>query len=149
MLEETAAIGGKPPENLKTRSYELSIPGLKRRVLIMARDFSKARKKAREAGDAAVGDKLDEVTQQASNMEEIFDELKLTDQATYDELIKIVEDATSKNQSVASVVDRLKDLGKAGKKLAGSITRVASESALDIASGGSLGALRKALKLKS
>jgi len=115
----------------------------------MARDFSKARKKAREAGDAAVGDKLDEVTQQASNMEEIFDELKLTDQATYDELIKIVEDATSKNQSVASVVDRLKDLGKAGKKLAGSITRVASESALDIASGGSLGALRKALKLKS
>lgn len=115
----------------------------------MARDFSKAREKARAAGDAAVGDKLDKVTQQATDMEKIFDELKLTDQATYDELIKVVEDATEKNESVASVVDRLKALGKAGKKLAGSITSVASAGALDVASGGSLGVLRAALKLKS
>lgn len=107
----------------------------------MARDFSKAREKARAAGDAAVGDKLDKVTQQVAEMEKIFDELKLTDQATYDELIEIVEDATAKNESIANVVDRVKALGKAGKKLAGSITSVAS--------GGSLGILRTALGLKS
>lgn len=107
----------------------------------MARDFSKAREKARAAGDAAVGDKLDKVTQQVADMEKIFDELKLTDQATYDELIEIVEDATANNESIANVVDRVKALGKAGKKLAGSIASVAG--------GGSLGVLRTALKLKS
>lgn len=108
----------------------------------MARDFSEAREKAKAAGDSAVGGKLDDITQQAADMEKIFDELKLTDQATYDELIKIVEDATMKNESLASVVDRVKALGTAGATLAGQIVNIAS-------GGGGLQAIRNALGLHS
>lgn len=90
--------------------------------------------------DAAVDGDLAQITAQADQLRGIFEGLKLTDQATYDELIKVVEDATEKNESIASVVDHLQALGEAGKKLAGSITSVAS--------GGSLGVLRTALKLK-
>ena len=106
----------------------------------MARDFSKASKTAEAAADAAVGDKLDKITQQATDMEKIFDDLKLTDQATYDELVKIVEDATKKNESLASVVDRLKALSAADGKLAGQIGGIAS-------GGGGLQAVRAALGL--
>ena len=105
----------------------------------MARDFTKAREKSRAAADAAVGDRLDEITRQADELEGIFDELKLTDKETYDGLIKIVEQATKKNESIASVIDNLKSLGQAGIKLAGVIG--------NITSGGSVSALRAALKL--
>jgi hypothetical protein len=103
--------------------------------------IDEARAKARRQADGKVDDDLAQITVQADQLRGIFDGLKLTDQATYDELIKIVEDATAENESVASVVDRLKTLGEAGVKLADSITSVAS--------GGSLGVLRTALKLKS
>jgi biopolymer transport protein ExbD len=103
--------------------------------------IDEARAKARRQADDKVDDDLAQITVQADQLRGIFDGLKLTDQATYDELIKIVADATAKNESVASVVDRLKTLGEAGVKLAGSITSVAS--------GGPLGILSTALKLKS
>ena len=73
----------------------------------MARDFGEARKKAREAGRHAVGNKLEEINEQADELEGIFDTLKLTDQETYDELTKIVKEATAKNESVASVIERV------------------------------------------
>jgi len=106
----------------------------------MARDFTKAREKARKAADAAVGGRLDEITQQAKDLEKIFDDLKLTDRETYDELIRIVEDATNRNESVASVVERVKALGAAGATLAGQIAGIAS-------GGGGLKAVRSALGL--
>jgi predicted HAD superfamily phosphohydrolase len=102
---------------------------------------------AAEADDV-VKDDLDQITAQADQLRDIFDELKMTDPATYDELIKIVDDATAKNESVASVVDRLKALGAAGKKLAGSIANVASGAALNVTSGGAIGILQAALKSK-
>ena len=105
----------------------------------MARDFSNAREEARTAADAAVGDRLDAITQQAAQLEEIFDDLKLTDRATYDRLIQVVQDATARNESIASVIDRIKAFSAAGLNLAGKIG--------DIASGGTLATLRTALKL--
>jgi hypothetical protein len=105
----------------------------------MPRDFRKAREKAKKAGRKAVGNKLEEINEQADELEGIFDALKLTDQETYDELVKIVKEATAKNESVASVIARVKELGAAGVKLAGTIA--------DISSGGTLAALRGALKL--
>jgi len=111
-------------------------------------EMDKARAKARAQADDAVKDDLDQITAQADQLRGIFDDLKLTDPATYDELIKIVDDATAKNESIASVVDRLKALGAVGTKLAGSITNVASGAALNLASGGAMGVLQAALKSK-
>ena len=105
----------------------------------MPRDFAEARRRAREAGDAAVGDMLDAITQQAAQLEQIFDDLKLTDQATYDSLAEIVRDATDRNESIATVIDRIRVLSAVGQELA--------ERIGDITSGGALAALRGALKL--
>jgi hypothetical protein len=105
----------------------------------MARDFTKARKKATDAADAAVGDRLDKIDQQASELAGIFDDLKLTDQATYDALVAIVEDATEKNLSIASVIDNVKALGAAGTKLAGKLG--------DLSSGGAMQLVANAIKL--
>jgi hypothetical protein len=105
----------------------------------VARDFSKAREAAKKAGDDAVGDQLDAIMQVADEFEEIFDDLKLTDRATYDSLIEVVQDATSKNESIASVIDRVKALGDAGSALASKVG--------DITSRGSLAALRGSLGL--
>ena len=105
----------------------------------MARDFGAARQKAREVGRRAVGDKLEKIDEQADELEGIFDALKLTDRETYDELTKIVKEATAKNESVASVIDRVKELGAAGATLAGTIAHISS--------GGTLAALRGALNI--
>ncbi len=105
----------------------------------MPRDFKKAREKSRNAADDAVGDKLDKINEQADKLRGVFDALKLTDQATYDGLIEIVESATAKNESIASVIDRVKALGEAGVELAGTIG--------NLSSGGALAVLSRALNL--
>ena len=110
--------------------------------------LAKARAKAKAQADGVVNGDLDQITAQADQLRGIFDDLKLSDPATYDELIKIVDEATAKNESIASVVDRVKALGAAGTKLAGSITNVASGAALNVASGGAMGVLQAALKSK-
>ena len=74
-------------------------------------------------------------------MQGIFDDLKLTDRATYDQLISIVEEATQRNKSIAAVIDRVKALGTAGMNLA--------ETVGNISSGGALTVLRQALNRKS
>jgi hypothetical protein len=109
--------------------------------------LAKARAKAKAQADGVVNDDLDQITAQADQLQGIFDDLKLTDPATYDELVKIVDEANANNESIASVVDRVKALGAAGTKLASSITNVASGAALNVASGGAMGVLQAALKL--
>ncbi len=105
----------------------------------MARDFAEARRRARGAGDTAVGDQLDAIIQQAAQLEQIFDDLKLSDQATYDSLTEIVRGATDRNEAIATVIDRIRVLGAVGQELA--------EKIGDITSGGALAVLRGALKL--
>jgi len=109
--------------------------------------LAKARAKAKAQADGVVNDDLDQITAQADQLQGIFNDLKLTDPATYDELVKIVDEANANNESIASVVDRVKALGAAGTKLASSITNVASGAALNVASGGAMGVLQAALKL--
>jgi division protein CdvB (Snf7/Vps24/ESCRT-III family) len=85
-------------------------------------------------------EELAKIMQQASQLEAIFSQLQLTDPATYQKLVDVVEDATAKNESVANVINRLKALGAAGKNLAMQIGNVAS--------GGPIAMLRTALNLK-
>ncbi len=94
---------------------------------------------AKKKADAAVQDDLDKITAQAAELQEIFDGLKLTDAATYDQLVEIVDEATARNDAISSVVDRVKALGAAGKELAATIG--------NISGGGALAMLRNALKL--
>jgi hypothetical protein len=96
----------------------------------VGRDFKEARKRAREAADEAVGDKLDAILQVADQLEDIFDELELSDKDTYDGLTEIVRDATEKNESIAAVIERVKALGEVGQELAVKITEITSAGAL-------------------
>ena len=105
----------------------------------MARDFGAAREKARKAGRKAVGDQLDQITEQADALQGIFDGLKLTDPATYDALTDIVKEASAKNESLASVIDRVKELGAGGAQLAGKIA--------GLSGGGALALLVRALRI--
>jgi hypothetical protein len=43
---------------------------------------------------------------------------QITDQATYDKLIKVVQEAAAKNESIAQIVDRVKGLGQGAVSLA-------------------------------
>ena len=94
---------------------------------------------AKRKANAATDDELNKILDQAGQLQEIFDALKLRDKATYDQLIKIVEGATQRNESIAAVIDRVKNLGAAGMKLA--------ETVENISSGVSLAVLRQALNL--
>ena len=94
---------------------------------------------ARKEADGATDDELKEIQGQAALLRGIFDDLELTDKATYDQLIKIVEEATRRNESIASVIDRLKAPGTAGTRLAATIG--------NISSGGALTVLRQTLNL--
>ena len=78
---------------------------------------------------------------EAAQLQGIFDDLKLNDEATYNKLIEIVDKATQKNEAIASVIDRVKGLGEAGMRLLETVEKVSS--------GGALAALRTALKAKA
>ena len=98
-----------------------------------------ADEKAAKKADDAVKGELDAITAQATELESIFDNLKLTDRETYDKLVEIVENATRKNESIASIVKRVEGLGDVGKRLARSIG--------NLSTGGALSLLEKTLKL--
>ncbi len=94
--------------------------------------------RAKAAADAATQAELDKIKAEANNLAAIFDELKLTDEATYKQLIAVVDDATHRNESLANVITRLKSLGEAGKKLFDTVG--------NLSTGGALKAVRAALK---
>lgn len=93
---------------------------------------------AKAKADAAVQQDLDAILAQATELEDIFDDVQLTDPAVYAHLTAVVRDATARNESIAAILDRLKASGQAGAQLA---SRIA-----DITSGGAVAALRAALK---
>ena len=90
----------------------------------------RARRAAREAADNETEEELKAVLGKADELEGIFKDLKLADQETYDQLITVVEKATERNDSIATVVARLKALGEAGKKLAATAGNVSGAGAL-------------------
>ena len=89
-----------------------------------------SRENAKNEADNATKKDLDMLLEKVDELEGIFNELQLNDQATYDQLITVVEKATERNESIATVVDRLKALGEAGKKLAATAGNVSGTGAL-------------------
>lgn len=82
------------------------------------RNFDKARRKAREAANEAVGNKLHRIVAGAGELEQVLDELKLQDEATYRQLTSIVRAAAGRNESIGQFTDRLKAIGEVGSRLA-------------------------------
>ena len=82
------------------------------------RDFAEARRRARKAANKAVGDELDRIVAGADELQQVFDDLKLQDEATYEQLTSIVRDAADRNESIGQIIDRLKAIGELGSRLA-------------------------------
>ena len=82
------------------------------------RDFKEARRTAREAANEAVGDRLDHIVAGADELQQVFEDLKLKDQATYEQLTSIVREAAERNESIGQIVERLKVIGEVGSRLA-------------------------------
>ena len=83
-----------------------------------SRNFDEARKRARSAADKAVGDELDHVVAASDELERVFDSLKQQDPATRSRLMGIVQDATHRNESIGTLIERLRAAGEAGIRLA-------------------------------
>ena len=65
-----------------------------------------------------MGDKLDRIVAGTDELQQVFEALKLTDEASYEQLTGIVRDAADRNESIGQVVDRLKVIGEVGSWLA-------------------------------
>ncbi len=102
-------------------------------------DMEKAADAAAKTADEVTASEFEDLSNETAQLQGIFDELKLTDEATYNQLIEIVNEATRKNEAIGSVIERVKSLGAAGKGLL--------ETIGNLSSGGGLAALRTALKL--
>ncbi len=93
--------------------------------------FEEARRKAREAAEAAADKRLDGIVAKADGLAREFSELKLTDEATYRQLIRIVQEATERNESIGQIAERFKALGGIGSRLAKEIAKLTPASLLD------------------
>jgi hypothetical protein len=107
------------------------------------KEMLEASEAAKKKADAAADSQLAAVMQQADELKETFDALKLNDQATYDKLVAIVEEATATNESMASLVSRVKSLGGTAVGLAGTIGGIASGGGLAGGAGALLALLKK------
>jgi hypothetical protein len=94
----------------------------------MTEDFRKlidaASQKARDKADAATGDQLDAISKQAEGLAAICSNMKLTSPAEYEALVKLVKEATTRNESADQILARVQSAGALGQTLvaaAGSI----------------------------
>ncbi len=92
--------------------------------------LKQAREKAIGEADRQTQIELDLVLREAAELDGIMDDLKLNDQATYDKLMTVVQEATDQNLEIAAVVDRFKALGRAGGKFASVIGNLSGAGAL-------------------
>ena len=102
------------------------------------KELELASERARKKADQATGSQLDTINKQVDTLERVFEQLKLTDATTYNALVSIVEEATSKNESISDVISRLEALRDAASKLADLVQ--------SLTPSGSLRTLAKALK---
>lgn len=98
--------------------------------------FDEARKRAREAANDAVGDRLDSIVAGADELQQVFEDLKLTDAAAFEQLTRIVRDAADRNESVGQVIDRLKAIGQVGTRLAEKVAGLTPADVLRVLVGG-------------
>ena len=94
------------------------------------REMEEASKESARTADEAIPDQIEEIGKQAERLTMTFRNLKMTDQETYDALVAIVDESTQRNLSIGEVVTRVKALGEAGKRLAGTIENLSPRGAL-------------------
>ncbi|MCY4374823.1 MAG: hypothetical protein OXC31_13710 [Spirochaetaceae bacterium] len=75
-------------------------------------------KKAVEDANATTDPALAAINKQADDARAIVQNLKVSDQPTYNKLVEIVDDATRRNEAIGAVVGRVKILGQVGVELA-------------------------------
>lgn len=68
---------------------------------------------AQEHADELTDEQLEAIAGQAKKLNQILTNLQLTDRATYQELVGIVDEATRQNQSIGEIVERIRGLGDA------------------------------------
>lgn len=73
----------------------------------------KASAAAEQHADELSDDQLEAIAGQAKKLNQILTNLQLTDEATYQELVGIVDEATRQNQSIGEIVERIRGLGDA------------------------------------
>ena len=71
----------------------------------------KASAAAQKHADELTDDQLQVIAGQAKKLNEILTNLQLADEATYQELVGIVDEATRQNQSIGEIVKRIRALG--------------------------------------
>ena len=99
------------------------------------RDFDEARQRAREAANEAVGDKLDRIVAGTDELQQVFEDLKLQDEATYERVAGIVREAAERNESIGEVVERLKVIGEVGSWLAEKVAGLTPADVLRLLAG--------------
>ena len=99
------------------------------------RDFDKARRRARKAANKAVGDKLDRIVAGTDELQQVFEDLKLQDEATYERVAGIVREAAERNESIGEVVERLKVIGEVGSWLAEKVAGLTPADVLRLLAG--------------
>ena len=102
------------------------------------KEMEEASRESARTADEEIPGQIEEITRQAEDLTTIFQKLKLTDRDIYDALVAIVGESTERNLSIGEVVTRVKALGEAGKRLAGTIE--------NLSPGGALAMLTKTLK---
>ena len=93
---------------------------------------------AQEHADGLADGQLEEISDQTKQLTEIFSNLELSDEANYQALVAIVDDATRRNQSIGEIVERFRAVGAAAEEVVGVIE--------SLTPAGALSALGKALK---
>lgn len=113
----------------------------------MAKKLTLAEKKELIAAagkeSAAIADQvadplLASIIDRADDLGKIFRDLKLNDAATYEKLVRIVNEETRKNIAIANIAKRVEALGQAGAKIATGISKLTGAGAL-AALGSALG----------
>ena len=68
---------------------------------------------AQKHADELTDDQLEAIAGQVKKLNEILTNLQLADEATYQKLVGIVDEATRRNQSIGEIVERIRALGDA------------------------------------
>ena len=81
------------------------------------KEMREASEAAKERADAMADEQLQAIAGQSGRLNEIVTNLELTDDATYQKLVGIVDDATRRNESLGSFVERIRELGGAAGEI--------------------------------
>ena len=96
------------------------------------KEMRKASKAATERADALADDQLQAIAGQSARLKKIVTNLELTDDATHQKLVGIVNDATRGNESLGSVIERIRELGGAAGEVVSVVESLDPAKALSV-----------------